>query len=365
MSLCWIDWGLVSTRRLFWGKDSHMRVEDFDYVLPEHLIAQVPLAARDASRLMVLTRNEHRVEHRHFRDLPEYLRPGDVLVLNDTRVIPARLAATRPTGGKVEILLLTPRGGDVWECLARPGRRAQVGQTLTFAGGRMTGLVLSKTEYGGRVLQLSAAAGLDVDSLVDAVGEMPVPHYIKSRLDQPDRYQTVYARERGSAAAPTAGLHFTPELLRQIEQAGVVIARVTLHVGLGTFRPVKTEQVEEHVMHSEHYEVSEQTAEAINSARAAGGRVVAVGTTTVRTLESAADAGGRVMPGTGWTSIFIYPGYVFRATDAMVTNFHLPKSTLIMMVSAFAGREFVLDAYRRAVQEEYRFFSFGDAMLIL
>lgn len=342
-----------------------MRVDDFDYELPEELIAQVPLAARDASRLMVLTRSEHRVEHRYFRDLPEYLRPGDVLVLNDTRVIPARLAATRPTGGKVEILLLTPRGGDVWECLARPGRRARVGQTLTFAGGRMTGLVLGKTEYGGRVLQLSAAAGLDVDSLVDAVGEMPVPHYIKSRLDQPDRYQTVYARERGSAAAPTAGLHFTPELLRQIEDAGVTIARVTLHVGLGTFRPVKTERVEEHVMHSEHYEVPAQTAEAINSARAAGGRVVAVGTTTVRTLESSAGSDGRVMPGTGWTSIFIYPGYVFRAVDAMVTNFHLPKSTLIMMVSAFAGREFVLDAYRLAVEEKYRFFSFGDAMLIL
>jgi S-adenosylmethionine:tRNA ribosyltransferase-isomerase len=342
-----------------------MRVDDFDYELPEELIAQVPLAARDASRLMVLTRSERRVEHRHFRDLSEYLRPGDVLVLNDTRVIPARLAATRPTGGKVEILLLTPRGGDVWECLARPGRRAQVGQTLTFAGGRMTGLVLGKTEYGGRVLQLSAAAGLDVDSLVDAVGEMPVPHYIKSRLDQPERYQTVYARERGSAAAPTAGLHFTPDLLRQIERAGVAIARVTLHVGLGTFRPVKTEQVEEHVMHSEHYEVPPGTAEAINSARAAGGRVVAVGTTTVRTLESSAGADGRVMPGTGWTSIFIYPGYVFRAVDAMVTNFHLPKSTLIMMVSAFAGREFVLDAYRRAVEEKYRFFSFGDAMLIL
>jgi len=342
-----------------------MRVEDFDYELPEELIAQVPLTARDASRLMVLTRRERRVEHRHFRDLPEYLRPGDVLVLNDTRVIPARLAATRPTGGKVEILLLTPRGGDVWECLARPGRRAQIGQTLTFAGGRMTGLVLSKTEYGGRVLQLSATEGLDVDSLVDAVGEMPVPHYIKSRLDRPERYQTVYARERGSAAAPTAGLHFTPELLGQIEQAGVAIARVTLHVGLGTFRPVKTEQVEEHVMHSEHYEVPAQAADAINSARAAGGRVVAVGTTTVRTLESSAGPDGRVMPGTGWTGIFIYPGYVFRAVDAVVTNFHLPKSTLIMMVSAFAGREFVLDAYRRAVAEKYRFFSFGDAMLIL
>jgi S-adenosylmethionine:tRNA ribosyltransferase-isomerase len=342
-----------------------MRVDDFDYELPEELIAQVPLAARDASRLMVLTRRERRVEHRHFRDLPEYLRPGDVLVLNDTRVIPARLAATRPTGGKVEILLLTPRGGDVWECLARPGRRAQIGQTLTFAGGRMTGLVLSKTEYGGRVLQLSATAGLDVDSLVDAVGEMPVPHYIKTRLDRPERYQTVYARERGSAAAPTAGLHFTPELLGQIQRAGVAIARVTLHVGLGTFRPVKTERVEEHVMHSEHYEVPPETAEAVNCARAAGGRVVAVGTTTVRTLESSAGSDGRVMPGTGWTSIFIYPGYVFRAVDAMVTNFHLPKSTLIMMVSAFAGREFVLDSYRRAVEEKYRFFSFGDAMLIL
>ncbi|HAI85675.1 MAG TPA: tRNA preQ1(34) S-adenosylmethionine ribosyltransferase-isomerase QueA [Firmicutes bacterium] len=342
-----------------------MRVDDFDYELPERLIAQAPLAARDASRLMVLVRDERRIEHRHFGDLPSYLSPGDVLVLNDTRVIPARLRATRPTGGRVEILLLQPRGGDVWECLARPGRRAQVGQTLTFADGRMIGHVLSKTEYGGRVVEFRATEGETVDAVVDAIGEMPVPHYIKRRLEQSERYQTVYARERGSAAAPTAGLHFTPELLGQIERAGVAIARVTLHVGLGTFRPVKTERVEEHVMHAEHYEVSEATADVINSARSAGGRVVAVGTTTVRTLESAAGVDGRVMPGSGWTSIFIYPGYTFRAVDAMVTNLHLPKSTLIMMVSAFAGRDFVFDAYRRAVQEEYRFFSFGDAMLIL
>lgn len=342
-----------------------MRVDEFDYELPERLIAQAPLAARDASRLMVLSRGGRRIEHRRFQDLPRYLRPGDVLALNDSRVIPARLHGKRPTGGKVEILLLQPRGPDVWECLARPGRRAQVGQTLTFADGRMFGDVLGKTDYGGRVMQFRAVDGRTADAVIDAIGEMPVPHYIKRRLEQSDRYQTVYARERGSAAAPTAGLHFTTELLGQIERAGVAIARVTLHVGLGTFRPVKTEQVEEHVMHAEHYEVSEAAANAINSARAAGGRVVAVGTTTVRTLESAADARGRVAPGSGWTNVFIYPGYAFRAVDAMLTNFHLPKSTLIMMVSALAGRDFVMDAYREAVKEEYRFFSFGDAMLIL
>jgi len=344
-------------------RDIHMRVEDFDYELPEELIAQTPIERRDASRLMVLRREDNSIEHRSFCDLPEFLHSGDVLVLNDTRVIPARLWGTRSTGGKVELLLLQEIEADVWECLARPGKRAHVGEKLSFGKGRMIGTVLDKTEYGGRVVSFEAIEG--VDKVVDEIGEMPVPHYIKTDLKDAERYQTVYARERGSAAAPTAGLHFTPELLDEIASCGVVIVRVTLHVGLGTFRPVKTEVVEEHVMHSEHYHVSKEAADAINEARASGGRVVAVGTTSVRTLETVARPDGTIAPGEGWTSIFIYPGYTFRAVDAMVTNFHLPKSTLVMMVSAFADREFILSAYREAVAERYRFFSFGDAMLIL
>ncbi|MEA4883473.1 MAG: tRNA preQ1(34) S-adenosylmethionine ribosyltransferase-isomerase QueA [Clostridia bacterium] len=342
-----------------------MQLSEFDYDLPKRLIAQTPLQIRDASRLMVLHRDSLEVEHRQFHDLPEYLRRGDVLVLNDTRVMPARLSAKRETGGKVEILLLSKKSdeGTTWECLARPGRRAQVGETLSFGGGRMTGCVLDKTDYGGRVIAFEASEG--VDAVVDAIGEMPTPHYIKEHLSTPDRYQTVYASVRGSAAAPTAGLHFTQELLDRIKANGVTLARVTLHVGLGTFRPVKTEQIEAHVMHSEHYHVSSETAAAINSARMAGGRVVAVGTTAVRTLETVAAEDGSVNPGDGWTGIFIYPGYRFKAVDSMVTNFHLPKSTLVMMVSAFAGRDFVLSSYQEAVNQEYRFFSFGDAMLIL
>ncbi len=344
-----------------------MRVDEFDYFLPEELIAQTPLERRDASRLMVLDRATGAIEHRHFADLTAYLKPGDVLVQNDTRVIAARLWAERPTGGKVEILLLNPAGGvegpNTWECLARPGRRAPVGMRLLFGGGRMSGRVIAKTNFGGRTISFDAPEGFDV--VVDAIGQMPVPHYIKQGLADPERYQTVYAAERGSAAAPTAGLHFTPELLRDIELMGVRIVRITLHVGLGTFRPVKTENIEDHEMHAETYHVSREAADAINSARAAGGRVVAVGTTTVRTLESSSASDGAVLPGSGSTSIFITPGYRFKATDAMVTNFHLPKSTLIMMVSAFAGRERVLEAYREAVAGRYRFFSFGDAMLIV
>lgn len=340
-----------------------MRVDEFDYELPEELIAQRPLERRDASRMMVLHRDDHSVEHRQFTDLPSYLRPGDVLVQNDTRVMAARLWATRPSGGKVEILLLNSRGDDVWECLARPGRRAPVGMTLDFGHGLMHGRVLDKTEFGGRVIAFEASEG--VDRVVDSIGEMPVPHYIKEGLKQPERYQTVYADVRGSAAAPTAGLHFTPDLMNAIGSMGVRVARVTLHVGLGTFRPVKTDLIEDHVMHEERFNVPEHVAKVINEARQAGGRIVAVGTTTVRTLESVANEDGSIAAGSGSTSIFITPGYRFRAVDAMVTNFHLPKSTLIMMVSAFAGREYVLDAYRQAVEERYRFFSFGDAMLIL
>ena len=340
-----------------------MRVDEFDYYLPEELIAQTPLERRDASRLAVLHRDTGALEHRYFCDLPEYLRPGDVLVLNDTKVIAARLWAERPTGGRVEILLLQPVGADLWECLARPGRRAPVGMTLRFGGGRMTGEVVGKTDFGGRLVRFNAPEGFD--TVVEAIGQMPLPHYIKADLKDPDRYQTVYAEKRGSAAAPTAGLHFTPELLAKVEQMGVGIVRITLHVGLGTFRPVKTDVVEEHRMHAERYHVPVEAAEAINATRAAGGRVVAVGTTTVRTLESASADDGRVMAGSGSTDLFITPGYRFKAIDAMVTNFHLPKSTLIMMVSAFAGREKVLRAYAEAVRLRYRFFSFGDAMLIV
>lgn len=345
------------------GRDIDMRVEDFDYELPEELIAQTPIDQRDASRLMVLRRDERSVEHRCFCDLPAFLRSGDVMVLNDTRVIPARLWGRRKTGGKVELLLLQEKAPGVWECLARPGKRTRVGEKLSFGNGRMMGTVLDKTEYGGRVVSFEAPEG--VDRVVDEIGEMPVPHYIKADLEDADRYQTVYARKRGSAAAPTAGLHFTPELLDEIASRGVEIVRITLHVGLGTFRPVKTEIVEDHVMHSEHFHVSAKAAESINRARKAGGRVVAVGTTTVRTLETVAEPDGTIVSGDGWTSIFIYPGHDFRSIDAMITNFHLPKSTLVMMVSAFAGREFVLSAYRQAIAERYRFFSFGDAMLIL
>jgi S-adenosylmethionine:tRNA ribosyltransferase-isomerase len=345
------------------GRDMHMRVDDFDYELPEELIAQTPIERRDASRLMVLRRDVQSIEHRSFSELPAFLRSGDALVINDTRVIPARLWGRRETGGKVELLLLEETAPGVWECLARPGKRANVGERLSFGSGRMTGNVLEKTDYGGRVVSFEAPEG--VDRVVDEIGEMPVPHYIKAALRDSERYQTVYARTRGSAAAPTAGLHFTPELLGEVARKGVEIVRITLHVGLGTFRPVKTENVEEHVMHSEHYHVSTEAAEAINRTRCAGGRIVAVGTTTVRTLETVAEPNGLIQPGDGWTSIFVYPGYTFRSIDAMVTNFHLPKSTLLMMVSAFAGREFVLSAYRQAIAERYRFFSFGDAMLIL
>ena len=340
-----------------------MLLEDFDYFLPEERIAQVPLEQRDMSRLMVLDRKNKTIAHRSFRDVLEYLNPGDVLVINDTRVVPARLYGNRRSGAKIETLFLRNLGDDTWECLVKPGNKVPVGDVIVFADGQMTGTVIDKTPSGGRVIRFETSR--TVDEIVEEFGEMPLPHYIKHKLDDPERYQTVYNEHKGSVAAPTAGLHFTPELLSEIEQMGVKIARLTLHVGLGTFRPVKVENVEEHVMHSEYYIVSTECADTVNEARRNGGRVIAVGTTVVRTLETVAVPGEDFEECSGWTDIFIYPGYEFKAVDCMMTNFHLPKSTLLMLVSAFADREFILNAYKKAVEEEYRFFSFGDSMLIL
>lgn len=340
-----------------------MLLEDFDYFLPEERIAQVPLEQRDMSRLMVLDRKNKTIAHRSFRDVLEYLKPGDVLVINDTRVVPARLYGNRRSGAKIETLFLRNLGDDTWECLVKPGNKVPVGDVIVFADGQMTGTVIDKTPSGGRVIRFETSR--TVDEIVEEFGEMPLPHYIKHKLDDPERYQTVYNEHKGSVAAPTAGLHFTPELLSEIEQMGVKIARLTLHVGLGTFRPVKVENVEEHVMHSEYYIVSKECADTVNEARRNGGRVIAVGTTVVRTLETVAVPGEDFEECSGWTDIFIYPGYEFKAVDCMMTNFHLPKSTLLMLVSAFADREFILNAYKKAVEEEYRFFSFGDSMLIL
>lgn len=341
-----------------------MRVSDFDYELPEAAIAQRPAKPRDASRLMVLHRATGAVEHRIFRDLPGYLVPGDVLVVNDSRVVPARLFGEKEgTGGSVELLLLERRSLDTWEALVRPGRRVRPGARLVFGGGLLRARVVDSTPAGGRVIAFEYE-GL-FEELLRRLGEMPLPPYIKEKLDDPERYQTVYAREEGSKAAPTAGLHFTPELLDAIRQRGVAVVSLTLHVGLGTFRPVTAETVEGHTMHAEYFRVPEETAAAVNGARERGRRVVAVGTTAVRTLESVADERGRIRAGDGWTDIFIYPGYRFKAVDAMVTNFHLPRSTLLMLVCAFAGRERTLAAYGTAIAYGYRFYSFGDAMLIV
>ncbi|MDQ0287280.1 S-adenosylmethionine:tRNA ribosyltransferase-isomerase [Desulfofundulus luciae] len=339
-------------------------MSDFDYDLPPELIAQDPAPRRDESRLMVLFRDDGRMEHRLFRDIVEYLSPQDVLVVNDTRVIPARLTGCKAQGGaEVEVLLLRPLDEWRWEALVRPGRRLRPGTRLIFGDGLAEGLVEDVTETGGRVVSFTSA--LPFEEVLSRLGKMPLPPYIKKYPEDPERYQTVYARQEGSAAAPTAGLHFTTELLDRIEARGVQLVRVLLHVGLGTFRPVRVQDITRHHMHAEYYEVTEEAARAINVARARGGRVVAVGTTTTRCLETVADTDGQIRPGTGWTDIFIYPGYRFKAVDALVTNFHLPKSTLLMMVSAFAGREKILHAYRTAVEMRYRFFSFGDAMLIL
>ncbi|HEY8414227.1 MAG TPA: tRNA preQ1(34) S-adenosylmethionine ribosyltransferase-isomerase QueA [Thermaerobacter sp.] len=344
-----------------------MRVDDFDYELPPELIAQRPLPERDASRLMVVDRRTGRWQHARFRDLPRFLRPGDCLVLNDSRVVPARLYGRRPGGGRVEFLLLRPlEGGERWLALVRPGRRLRPG-AVALCGDEdpLRVEVEAVTETGERVVRLTPPAGETVEQALHRLGRVPLPPYIREELDDPERYQTVYARHEGSVAAPTAGLHFTPQLLARLEGMGVALARITLHVGLGTFRPVTAERVEDHVMHAEYYEVPPEAAEVINDARARGGRVIAVGTTVTRTLETVADEEGRIHPGRGWTDLFIRPGYRFRAIDGLITNFHLPRSTLLMLVAALLGRERTLAAYREAVARRYRFFSFGDAMLIL
>ena len=338
-----------------------MKLSDFMYDLPEERIAQTPVEPRDHSRLMVLHRNSGEIEHRHFYDIVEYLNPGDVLVVNETRVIPARLYGERPTGGACEVLLLKQLGPKRWETLVRPGKKLRPGAQVIFGDGRLTGRVLENTDVGGRVVEFECEGSFE--AALDALGEMPLPPYIHEKLRDRDRYQTVYAKQDGSAAAPTAGLHFTPELLERIRAKGVEIVPVLLHVGLGTFRPVKVENVEDHEMHSEYFEVSEAAAARVNAARDRGSRIIAVGTTSVRTLESAARE-GRLTATRGDTNIFIKPGYRFQLVDALITNFHLPGSTLIMLVSALYDREKILAAYKVAVDMEYRFFSFGDAMLI-
>ncbi len=341
-----------------------MKTSDFYYELPKELIAQDPLEDRSSSRLMHLDRITGAVEHRHFRDIKEYLKPGDCLVINDTKVIPARLYGHKAgTDALVEILLLKRKEKDVWETLVKPGKKCRPGAEISFGDGILKGTVLDVVEEGNRLIRFTYEGIFE--EILDRLGEMPLPPYITHKLKDKNRYQTVYAKHEGSAAAPTAGLHFTEELLREIRDMGVKIAHVTLHVGLGTFRPVKVEEVTEHHMHSEFYVVEEEQAALINETRKQGGRIIAVGTTSCRTLESAAAEDGTLKAGSGWTEIFIYPGYRFKILDGLITNFHLPESTLIMLVSAFAGKEHVLAAYEEAVKEKYRFFSFGDAMVIL
>ena len=340
-----------------------MRTQDFWYDLPEELIAQTPLEKRDSSRLLVLDRRTGETCHKHFYDIYDYLQPGDCLVMNDSRVLPARLLGRRPSGGAVELLLLRDRGDKKWECLAKPGRKLQPGQEVIFGNGELTATILEVLEDGNRLVEFHFE-GIFLEVL-ERLGKMPLPPYIKAQLQDQERYQTVYSREVGSAAAPTAGLHFTQELLNKLREKGVSLAFVTLHVGLGTFRPVKVENINDHHMHSELCILPEETAEILNKTRQAGGRIICVGTTSCRTLESLACEDGTFIAGSKWTEIFIYPGYRFRAMDGLITNFHLPESTLVMLVSAFAGREKVLRAYSEAVEEKYRFFSFGDAMLII
>ena len=339
-----------------------MNKSDFDFYLPEELIAQTPLEKRDNSRLLHLDKNTGKIEHKHFYDIKQYLRPGDCLVLNDSRVLPARLIGTRPTGGAVELVLLKDLGDNCWECLSRPGRKTKPGQELIFGNGELTAVVQDLTQGGNRIVKFDYK-GIFLE-ILERLGKMPLPPYIKEELQDSERYQTVYSKELGSAAAPTAGLHFTKELLSEIEDMGVSICCVTLHVGLGTFRPVKAENIEDHDMHSEFCIIPEETAKTVNDTKKAGGRVIAVGTTSCRTLESFTTDDGVLQATSGWTNIFIYPGYTFKCIDALITNFHLPESTLIMLVSALAGREHILNAYKTAVNEKYRFFSFGDAMFI-
>lgn len=338
-----------------------MKLTDFSYELPKELIAQHPAEPRDHARLMLYDKKTGAVEHKHFYDLVDELQAGDVLVFNDSKVIPARLYGKRvPTGGKVEVLLLTPVGEDRWEVLVKPGKKALPGTTIEFPGD-LQAEVLDRTDFGGRVVHFTYDGVFD--DIIDQIGEMPLPPYIHEKMEDPDEYQTVYARERGSAAAPTAGLHFTDELLQKIRDKGVEEVFVTLHVGLGTFRPVEEENIEDHQMHSEFYSITPEAADAINRAKAEGRRIIAVGTTSIRTLESAGTT-GTLKAGSGWTNIFIYPGFTFHIVDALVTNFHLPESTLLMLISALSTREQILHAYDIAVREKYRFFSFGDAMFI-
>ena len=339
-----------------------MKKTDFNFDLPEELIAQTPIPERDHSRLLVLDRVTGEIEHRHFYDLPMYLREGDCLVLNDSRVLPARLLGCRRSGGSIELVLLRDLGEGKWECLSRPGRKTKPGTELVFGDGELSATVLDVAEGGNRIVQFHYE-GIFLEVL-ERLGKMPLPPYIKEELQDAERYQTVYSRELGSAAAPTAGLHFTNELLEEIRARGVEICTVTLHVGLGTFRPVKEEEIEDHEMHSEFCVIPEETARIVTETKTRGGRVIAVGTTSCRTLESFSRENGTLAAASGWTNIFIYPGYRFKCVDALVTNFHLPESTLIMLVSALAGREKILEAYRTAVEERYRFFSFGDAMFI-
>ncbi|MFC5603983.1 tRNA preQ1(34) S-adenosylmethionine ribosyltransferase-isomerase QueA [Sporosarcina koreensis] len=341
-----------------------MDVNDFDFELPESLIAQTPLKDRTASRLMILDKVTGEVKHRQFRQIVDELQAGDVIVLNDTRVLPARLIGTKEdTGASIEVLLLKETGSDEWETLVKPAKRVKVGTVVTFGDGRLEAECTEILEQGGRIFKFRYD-GIFFE-ILDSLGQMPLPPYITETLDDQSRYQTVFAKERGSAAAPTAGLHFTEEILKEIKDKGVGVEFITLHVGLGTFRPVSVDSIEDHTMHSEYYQVTEKAANAINEAKAKGGNVIAIGTTSARTLETIASQNdGKIVPTSGWTSIFIYPGYEFSILDGMLTNFHLPKSTLIMLISALASREIVLAAYNEAVREKYRFFSFGDAMFI-
>lgn len=341
-----------------------LTTEDFDFDLPEELIAQTPLEKRDSSRLLILDRETGQIEDKHFDEIIEELAPGDALVMNDTRVLPARLYGEKPeTGGHLEVLLLNNTQGDEWETLIKPARRAKVGTQIVFGDGRLRAVVKKELEHGGRIVEFSYE-GIFLENL-ESLGEMPLPPYIKERLEDPERYQTVYAKENGSAAAPTAGLHFTPELLEKIAAKGVKLVYLTLHVGLGTFRPVSVDNIAEHQMHSEFYRLTEEAAAQLNEVRENGGKIIAVGTTSIRTLETIGTKfNGEIKADSGWTDIFITPGYEFKIVQAFSTNFHLPKSTLVMLVSAFAGREKTLAAYHHAIEERYRFFSFGDAMFV-
>ena len=339
-----------------------MFLSDFDYELPEERIAQTPIEPRNASRMMVLDPQEKTIEHKHFYDLKEFLVPGDTLIFNDTRVLPARLIGHRAqTGGKVEVFLLRRIDATHWETLVKPGKKAKPGYEIEFSN-ELSCVVTEHTEFGGRIVEFRFDGIFE--EILDRLGETPLPPYIHEKLEDKERYQTVYNREEGSAAAPTAGLHFTKEQMQELKEMGVNLGFVTLHVGLGTFRPVSTEKIEEHEMHKEYYAIPKETAELIRKTKETGHRVIAVGTTSIRTLESAATGVNEIAGKSGWTQIFIYPGYDFKIVDAIITNFHLPKSTLIMLISAFAGRNFILDAYKTAVKDEYRFFSFGDAMFI-